>query len=100
MDWITVGKFAAKFVATSSVNQVVKQAIRATMPTDVTKVQRVMLGLGGFIISSWIVSEASDHAVNELDSFLNKKETDEHIKSEGLSVELEDGTEKQENKAG
>lgn len=74
MDWITIGKFAVKLVAASSVNQVIKQAITATMPSDVTKLQRLSLGIGGFVLSSWISNEAADYMVAEIDSFLNLKE--------------------------
>ncbi len=77
MDWITIGKFAVQVVAGSAVNQVLKQAIIATTPPDISKFQRLTLGLGGFILSGWISHEASEYVVSELDMFLKPKVNDE-----------------------
>jgi len=68
MDWVSIGKFAVKTVAGSSVGGVIMNVVKATIPPNTKPLQRVSFILGGYILSSMIADQAAEYVVKELES--------------------------------
>lgn len=79
MDWASVGKVAVKAITVLSVNKVVMNVVKATTPPITTFPQRVMIGIGSFVISSMITDHASVYVLNEIDAIFKNAEEEKKV---------------------
>jgi len=71
MNWKEVGKMVVGLVVGGSVNSVVKNAIKATTPRDLTKMGMISTEIGSWVITSMIAEAATDHVIGQIESFVN-----------------------------
>jgi mannitol-specific phosphotransferase system IIBC component len=75
-------KGIAGFVASMSVGAVVSNVIVATTPKNLTTINRIAVGIGGFVLSSMVADAASEYVKNQIDEISNefKKAKEDAIK--------------------
>lgn len=66
MNWNTIGQLAVQAVTMSTVNSVVMNAVKATMPKNTTMIQRTSFGIGGFLLAAMVSTKVAEFVNNEL----------------------------------
>jgi hypothetical protein len=77
MNWIKLIRASAIFVTSASVGAVVSNAVKATTPSNLKTLNQVMVGIGGFIISSMVADAACVYIEKQIDEaikLVNKEE--------------------------
>lgn len=84
----TVGiiKGVAEFAASAGAGIVVGNLIKATTPDDVTRFQKVLVGIGAYTIGGVLSSLSGKYIANEIQGVADKIEALRHPKSQ-LDVE-------------
>lgn len=60
-------KLAADLVVSAGVGTIVGNAIKATTPAHVTKGNKIMISIGGVVLSSMVGGKASEYAIEQID---------------------------------
>lgn len=67
MNWLSLGKGAIALVASAGAGTVITNVVKATMPANISTVNKVLTLVGGFVISGMVGAVASNYVTNELD---------------------------------
>ncbi len=89
MNPLNLLKAAVEIVVSVGVGAVVGNAIKASTPDSVTTLQKVMIGVGGFVLSGMVgdmatkyTSETIDDTVEKVKKFRNVEPSEEVIDAE------------------
>lgn len=72
MNKITIVKSVTGLIASAGAGAVVSNAIKATTPADVTKFNKVMIGVGSFAITGLVGAAAAKHVEGMIDEVTSK----------------------------
>jgi len=70
MNWANIGKIAVRMFTSMSVSSVIQNAIDHTTPEQITKLGKISVKFGGFVIAAMVGDAAGDYVVGEVDTLL------------------------------
>lgn len=81
MKKVEIVKAATAIVVSIGVGAIVANVIKCTTPSDVKRVMKVCINLGGFVLASMVSDMASTYAEEKIDEVVDTfNETAEEIK--------------------
>jgi hypothetical protein len=76
MNFFGAAKLLTDLVVSAGVGSVVGNAIKASIPLEAKIIQRISIGIGGFVLSGMVGDFASKYAREKLEEFVTQiKET-------------------------
>lgn len=83
MNWMSIGKGVVCFVASAGVGTVVTNVVKATMPANVSTMNKVLTVVGGFVLSSMVGAVASQYVAAELNGVFPDKQVKPEVTNPG-----------------
>ena len=83
MNWLKLGKVMITFVTSAGVGAVVGNAVKSVTPSSLNTLNKVLVGIGGLVITGMIVDQSTKYVEQQIDELLslgsNKEDEDPKI---------------------